>query len=286
MTDDMFSERNGNASGLTRDRVLMLLREAASDTGGGWRSGEEISARIGLSRAAVSKHVRALRERGYLIDAAPRRGYRLLAEKDDFSAKAVQSGLCSRLIGQGRWIWLEETDTTNNVAARAAMEGVEEGSVVVAGRQNSGKGRKGRSWFSAPRSLAFTVVLRPFRAGAAEVTRMAQLSVCDAVRRVTGLEPVPKDPNDVLLNGRKICGVLAESGHRADELEWLVIGIGVNVNAREEDFAPEIRHKAGSLLIASGAPVERAALLRAILERLDEAYLAAEGRLAPPRETL
>lgn len=274
----MSRDREALTSGGTRRRVLELLREAASGAGDGWRSGEEISSLLGLSRAAVGKHVRGLREGGFLIDAAPRRGYRLIAEKEAFSVEAVRAGLRSRLLGQGRWIWLEETDTTNNVAARAAMEGAEEGCVVVAGRQSSGKGRKGRSWFSAPRSLAFTVVLRPVRVDAERVTRMALESVCEAVREVSGLAPVLKEPNDVLLDGRKICGVLAESGHRADELEWLVIGIGVNVNAREEDFAPEIRERAGSLLIASGLPADRAGLLRAVLERLDERYLAAEGR--------
>ena len=284
MSDTLSCAQSGPADASTRDRILALLREAASGTGEGWRSGEEISALLGLSRAAVSKHVRTLRGRGFLIDAVPRRGYRLLAESGDFSAEAVMSGLRSRLLGQGDWIWLEETDTTNNVAARAAMDGAEEGSVVVAGRQSSGKGRKGRSWFSAPRSLAFTIVLRPSRAGAAEVTHRALRAVCDAVCEITGLEPELKEPNDVLLDGRKICGVLAESGHRADELEWMVIGIGVNVNARAEDFAPEIRDRAGSLLISSGRAVDRARLLRRILERLDDCYLAAEGRLVPTLE--
>ena len=111
---------------------------------------------------------------------------------------------------------------------------------------------------------------------------MALAAVCDAVRELTGLKPEIKTPNDVLLNGRKICGVLVESGHRADELEWMVIGVGVNVNARAEDFAPEIRDRAGSLLTASGRAVDRVELLRRILERLDECYLAAEGRLTPP----
>ena len=282
MSDTLLCTPSVPADASTRDRVLALLREAACGTGEGWRSGEEISALLGLSRAAVSKHVRTLRGRGFLIDAVPRRGYRLLAESGDFSAAAVRAGLRSRLLGQARWIWLEETDTTNNVAVRLAVEGAEEGCVVVAGRQSAGRGRKGRSWFSAPRSLAFTVVLRPSRTGAAEVTHMALAAVCDAVRELTGLKPEIKTPNDVLLNGRKICGVLVESGHRADELEWMVIGVGVNVNARAEDFAPEIRDRAGSLLTASGRAVDRAELLRRILPRLDECYLAAEGRLTPP----
>ena len=115
MSDTLSCAQSGPADASTRDRILALLREAASGTGEGWRSGEEISALLGLSRAAVSKHVRTLRGRGFLIDAVPRRGYRLLAESGDFSAEAVMSGLRSRLLGQGDWIWLEETDTTNNV---------------------------------------------------------------------------------------------------------------------------------------------------------------------------
>ena len=175
MSDTLLCTPSVPADASTRDRVLALLREAACGTGEGWRSGEEISALLGLSRAAVSKHVRTLRGRGFLIDAVPRRGYRLLAESGDFSAAAVRAGLRSRLLGQARWIWLEETDTTNNVAVRLAVEGAEEGCVVVAGRQSAGRGRKGRSWFSAPRSLAFTVVLRPSRTGAAEGAEGAAL---------------------------------------------------------------------------------------------------------------
>lgn len=124
------------------------------------------------------------------------------------------SSLRSRLLGQGDWIWLEETDTTNNVAARAAMDGAEEGSVVVAGRQSSGKGRKAAPGFPRPAVWRLRLFCDPPAPGAAEVTHMALRAVCDAVCEITGLEPELKEPNDVLLDGRKICGVLAESGHR------------------------------------------------------------------------
>ena len=257
----------------TRTLVLELLREAR----GLWRSGEEISSLIGLSRAAVSKHVRSLREQGCVIEAAPRRGYRLTGEEEIFTRAAVCKSLNTRCLGK-KWIWLEETDTTNNVAARAALEGMDEGCVVVAGHQSSGRGRKGHVWFSAPRSLAFTIVLRPSRLGGTELTALAMQAVSAAIFRVTGLHVVISQPNDILLEGRKICGVLAESGHRADELDWVVLGIGVNVNAGEQDFLPELRDRAASLFSISGNTVSRVALLRAILEELDILYLDAEGR--------
>lgn len=278
MSGHLVQNSDEGAPRVTRDRVLELLREASAGKGEGWCSGEDMSRKLGLSRAAVGKHVKALRAQGFLIEAVPRRGYRLLMEEGEFSVSSVMSGLRTHLLGRKPWVWLEETDTTNNVAVRAALDGAEEGCVVLAGRQSSGRGRRGRAWFSAPRSLAFTVVLRPSRTTAQELTHMALRAVSGAIREVCGLECEIKEPNDVLLRGTKICGVLTESGLRAEELDWVVVGIGVNVNVREEDFSPDIRERAGSLFLATGRPVSRAELLRRILELFEESYLAAEGR--------
>ncbi len=256
-----------------RDHILRLLREAESGTG--WVSGERMSEALHMSRAAISKHVHILREAGYDIDALPRRGYCLKAEAERFSEGAVRAGLRSRLLGQRDWLWLGETTSTNTEAALRAMEGAPEGTVVVAERQMRGRGRRGHNWFSAPRSLAFSVILRPQMPATPEgLTLLAQHAVALAVEAQTGLRPLRKLPNDLLLDGRKFCGVLVEAGYRGPDMDWAVVGIGVNVNVREEDFAGSLSAAATSLYAASGQRQQRADLLARILEQLEALYLS------------
>ena len=258
-----------------RDHILRLLREAQA--GNGWVSGEKMSATLDMSRAAISKHVRILRETGYDIAALPRRGYCLNAEAEQFSEGAVRAALNSRILGQQRWLWLGETASTNTEAALRAMEGAPEGTVIVAERQMRGRGRRGHNWFSVPRSLTFSVILRPQTPTTPErLTLLAQHAVATAVEEQTGLHPLRKLPNDLLLHGRKFCGVLVEAGYRGPDMDWAVVGIGVNVNAREEDFTGSLAEAATSLYAASGRRQQRAELLARILERLEERYMAGD----------
>lgn len=264
-----------------RDHILRLLREAQAGTG--WVSGERMSDTLDMSRAAISKHVRILREAGYDIASLPRRGYCLKAEAEQFSEGAVRAALDSRLLGQRGWLWLGETASTNTEAALRAMEGAPEGTVIVAERQMRGRGRRGHNWFSAPRSLAFSVILRPQAPTTPErLTLLAQHAVASAVEEQTGLRPLRKLPNDLLLDGRKFCGVLVEAGYRGSDMDWAVVGIGVNVNAREEDFAGSLADAATSLYAASGRRQSRARLLARILEHLEAGYLPDSKGTAMP----
>ena len=266
-----------------RDHILRLLREAQA--GSGWVSGEDMSETLNMSRAAVSKHVRILREAGYDIAALPRRGYCLKAEAEPFSEGAVIAVLRSRILGRQGWLWLGETASTNTEAALRAMEGAPEGLVVVAERQMRGRGRRGHNWFSAPRSLAFSVVLRPQTVTTPErLTLLAQQAVTTAVEEQTSLRPLRKLPNDLLLHGRKFCGILVEAGYRGSDMDWAVLGIGVNVNASEEDFTGNLISVATSLYAASGQRQSRTKLLARILENLEAAYLAGEAEV-DPRDT-
>lgn len=263
-----------------RDHILRLLREA--EAGSGWVSGERMSEALNMSRAAISKHVRILRETGYDIDALPRRGYCLKAEAERFSEGAVRAVLRSRLLGQKDWLWLGETTSTNTEAALRAMEGAPEGTVIVAERQMRGRGRRGHNWFSTPRSLAFSVILRPQVSTTPEqLTLLAQHAVALAVEEQTGLRPLRKLPNDLLLNGRKFCGILVEAGYRGSDMDWAVLGIGVNVNAKEEDFTGSLAEAATSLYAASGQRQQRAELLARILECLELRYLGGSAEHNP-----
>ncbi len=262
-------------SGSTRERILDLLREGPRET---WKSGEVLSSLLGISRAAVAKHVAALREAGHVIEAVPRCGYRLVAEADSYSEAAVRELLKTRILGQRDWIWLDETTSTNSVAALQALEGAREGSIVVARSQSSGRGRKGHQWVSLPRSLAFSLILHP--RGNAEGVLLSQFALqaaVGAIEKVCGLQAVVKQPNDILIGGRKVAGLLVETGFRATDLEWAVVGIGVNVNVQAGEIPESLRQIATSLYIEAGRPVGRAGLLREILERFEPLYLAANG---------
>ena len=258
-----------------RSQILTLLEERDA-----WCSGEAIAGQLGISRAAVGKHVACLRADDHAIAAATRRGYRLLARRDLLDGAALAASLPTRIFGKTAWHILEETTSTNHDAVRLANEGCAEGCVIVAERQTQGRGRKGHVWRSLPRGLQFSVLLRPEACSwnAALLTGLAALAVARAVREVTGLTPCVKPPNDVHIGGRKLAGVLVETGLRGDEPDWAVLGIGCNVNALPEDFPPEERLEDGrprftSLLEETGRFVSRPALLAVMLEHLEKAYV-------------
>lgn len=270
-----------------REQIFDLLRSA-----GGWCSGEALSRELGMSRAAISKHITILKENGYDIEAAPRRGYHLLSE-EAYTEASTRHGLHTRTVGQGKWLWLKETASTNQEAIALAASGAPDGSIVVANRQSAGRGRRGREWFTSPGSLAFSVLLRTPRSGVPGAAGGGSLpptlrtgaipdflvlvltAVAEAIRCATGVAGRIKKPNDLLIDGRKCCGILVETGTEVDEVAWLILGIGLNVNALAEDFPPHLREKVTSLRIATGSHVRRAPLLRAILHALDAAVAGA-----------
>jgi BirA family biotin operon repressor/biotin-[acetyl-CoA-carboxylase] ligase len=253
----------------SEELVLAFLAEAGDE----YVSGEAISDKLGLTRAAVWKHVEALRAQGYRIDAVPARGYRLSAIPDRLRALELRPLLNTHDVGQVIH-HREELPSTNDLARELAEEGAGHGEVVVAERQTAGRGRRGRTWVSpARRNLALSVVLRPDLpvARASEVTLVAAVAICDALRQA-GVDAGIKWPNDVLVRGRKIAGILTELAAETDRVQWVVLGIGVNVNTRAEDFPEELRGEVTSLLLERGQSAPRALFAAACLTSL-EAWL-------------
>ncbi len=250
--------------------VLAFLAEAGDDV----VSGEAISDKLGLTRAAVWKHVEGLRGQGYRIDAVATRGYRLVAVPDRLRALELRPLLNTHDLGQVLHCH-DELGSTNDEAKTLADGGAEHGEVVVAERQTDGRGRRGRSWISpARRNVAFSVVLRPEGlppTRAPEATLVAAVAICEALRH-SGVDAGIKWPNDLLVGGRKIAGILAELSAESDLVHWLVIGVGVNVNTRAEDFPPELRGEATSLLLEREQPSPRALFLAACLASLETWY--------------
>jgi BirA family biotin operon repressor/biotin-[acetyl-CoA-carboxylase] ligase len=251
----------------SEEMVLAFLAEAGDE----FVSGEAISDKLGLSRAAVWKHVNALRAQGYRIEAAPARGYRLVEIPDRLGELELRPLLNTHDLGQALH-WYEEVGSTNDVAKELAEEGALHGEVVVAERQTAGRGRRGRSWSSpARRNLYLSVILRPELppARAPEVTLLASVAVCQAVRQA-GVAAAIKWPNDVLVSGRKLAGVLTEMAAEVERVQWLVVGIGVNVNADRDDFPEELCDLATSLRLERGQPVPRVLFAAALLTALEE----------------
>ncbi|HET7823971.1 MAG TPA: biotin--[acetyl-CoA-carboxylase] ligase [Anaeromyxobacter sp.] len=251
----------------SEELVLSFLAEAGDE----FVSGEAISDKLGLTRAAVWKHVEALRAHGYRIDALPARGYRLAEVPDRLTPLELRPLLNTHDVGQVLH-WHEEIGSTNDRARELAEEGAEHGEVVIAEAQTAGRGRRGRGWSSPPRrNLYFSVVLRPELppARAPELTLVASVAVCEALRQA-GVEAGIKWPNDLHASGRKIAGILTELAAEPERVSWVVLGIGVNVNARAEDFPEDVRAEATSVLLERGQPAPRALLAAACFTALEE----------------
>ena len=250
-------------------------------------SGEEMSAELKVSRTAVWKHVRSLRELGCRIDAVPSRGYRLVAAPDLLIPEVITAGLKSARIGRNL-VCFRETGSTNEAAFKLAEEGAEDGTVVVAETQRRGKGRLGRQWESpAGVNLYCSVILRPpiLPARAAQMTFLSSVAVARAIAAETSLRPFIKWPNDLLINGKKVAGLLNEMSAETEKVNFIVLGIGVNINMKREQFPGGLRHPATSLYLETGKPVNRADFTRALLEALDLLYGAyLEHGYGPVRE--
>jgi BirA family transcriptional regulator, biotin operon repressor / biotin---[acetyl-CoA-carboxylase] ligase len=238
-------------------------------------SGAELSQKLHVSRAAIWARVEELRSLGYDIEASPHRGYRLLSAPDVLHADDLISRLGqTQVVGRDIRVF-QETTSTNDVIEKLAHDGVKEGVVVFAESQTRGRGRLGRKWISpGRRGLWFSVLLRP-DLRPQEATRLTVASATAlrrAIESLTGLKPDIKWPNDILIHGKKVAGILTELSAELDRVKYVVLGIGVDVNLNQADFPAELRKVATSLKAELGRLVSRPELAVAILRELDHDY--------------
>ncbi len=248
--------------------VLRMLREAD-----GYVSGQDICTRLGVSRTAVWKAIKSLKEAGYEIDAATNRGYRLVSAADVLSHDEITSRLYTKWLGK-TLLCYDSLDSTNARAKDLAEQGSPNGTLVVADEQTAGRGRRGRTWQTPPHTgIAMTVLLKPDinPNHASMLTLVTALAVAKAVHVLSGAKTQIKWPNDIVIGGRKICGILTEMNAQFDYISYLVIGIGINVH--NEDFPEELSQMAGSILTESGRHIHRAELVARICMYF-EAYYA------------
>ena len=254
------------------------ILEALCASKGEYISGEHLSRTLGITRSAVWKGVDALRREGYEIESRTRLGYRLLSMPDTLEPEALAARLNTAVVGR-RILFFDTLDSTNTYAKQAALAGGENGLVILAGQQTGGRGRSGRSFQSPPgKGLYLTALLRPTAAPAAvlPVTALAAVAACRAIERICGLRPGIKSTNDLVLDTRKLVGILTEMGVEGETgvLQYVAVGIGINLNQTQADFSGAVADMATSLRMVLGRTISRAELAVALMEELDRLYAA------------
>lgn len=246
-------------------QIIQFLKESQ-----GYISGEEISRRCGMSRAAIWKYMQELRQDGFDVVAVPHLGYKLVATPDKLLPSEIQYGLKTKYLGK-KIIYEDTVSSTMDVAFRLGMEGAVEGTLVCAEGQTKGKGRLGRHWNSPKgKGIYMSVILRPSLppTEVAQLTLLAAVAVCEAISRVSGVAARIKWPNDILVENRKLAGILTELSAETDRVRFVVIGIGINVNTSLSVLPPQ----ATSLKEEVQKKISRVELLQEILRELENWY--------------
>ena len=257
---------------MSRESVLSLLLEQQ----GTYISGEEMSRKLGVSRAAIWKTMTALRQDGYHIASASNRGYCLEESPDRLREGELTGPLAGCEIGS-TLLCLETIDSTNTEAKRRALDGAPHGLVILSEEQTGGRGRAGRS-FHSPRDcgLYCSVLFRPTLppAEVMNFTAWVAVAVCDGIEQCCGIRPQIKWTNDLILGNKKLCGILTELGFEGEthSLDYLIAGIGINVNHNVEDFSTDIQDMATSLSLSLGRPVRRTELAICLIRALNDMY--------------
>lgn len=251
-----------------KEEILRLLRSAD-----GYISGQELCNRFGVSRTAVWKAINQLKEAGYEIEAQQNKGYKLMAAPDLMTEAEIKSLMHTEWVAR-EVLYFDTIDSTNTKAQELAEKGYPSGTLVVADKQESGKGRRGRSWVSPSGTGIFmTLMIKPDinPNNASMLTLVAALAVAKAITSVTGEEALIKWPNDIVVNGKKVCGILTEMNAQFDYINHIVVGIGINVH--NESFPEEISQMASSLMIeAGGKRFHRAQIIAETMSYFEQYY--------------
>ncbi|MDQ0875163.1 BirA family biotin operon repressor/biotin-[acetyl-CoA-carboxylase] ligase [Paenibacillus sp. V4I3] len=263
-------------------RILELFQESPE----AYVSGEEISRRLNVSRTAIWKHIEELRAAGYEFEAAPRKGYRLLSKPNSWQVNELLSGLKTKVLGQKIHVY-GEVESTQTIAHALVASGAPEGTIVLAEAQTAGRGRMGRTWHSpAGKGIWMSLVLTPripvfFMP---QLTLLSAVALCRSIQKVCQVDIGIKWPNDLLIKGKKVSGILLESSGEDERLKYVIAGIGISVNLKTEDYPEELRNIATSLAIESGADIPRESLVQAFLLEFEDLYaLYMEKGFAPIR---
>ncbi|HJI73686.1 MAG TPA: biotin--[acetyl-CoA-carboxylase] ligase [Veillonellaceae bacterium] len=257
-----------------RNEILDYFRKAD----GNFVSGQQISKDLHVSRTAIWKHINVLKERGYIFESSTRKGYRLIYAPNLLTPLEIDSALHTETFGR-HVVYLESTQSTNEEAKKIAREGAEEGTIVVAEEQITGHGRLTRGFFSPfAKGIWFSLILRPkfFPMEASKCTLLAAVGVCRGIRRLGLADAGIKWPNDILVHGKKLVGILTLMSASMEKIDYIIMGIGINTGIKKNEFPEDFREGATSFL-NEGINVSRKDLLAAILGELEKEYSIAQN---------
>ncbi len=246
-----------------QERIIHSLRNSKD-----YLSGEEISRNLNISRAGIWKHIEDFRRQGYQIDAVPRRGYRILTSPDKLLPWEIKFNLGTKTIGT-KIVYKETLLSTMDEAVRLGISGASDGTVVCAETQSKGRGRLGREWVSVPgKGIYASLLLRPTTplSQVAQLTLVSAVAITTALRSVSGLNILIKWPNDILVDGKKMCGILTELNAEMDRVRFVVVGFGINVNSIEV----ELPANSTSLKIETKKEFSRVLVLQEVLRSFEK----------------
>ncbi|CAM3978724.1 biotin--[acetyl-CoA-carboxylase] ligase [Lederbergia lenta] len=253
-----------------KKQLIAALFEANNE----FLSGQALAEMIGCSRTAIWKQIEELRKSGFEIEAIRKKGYRIIHKPDQLSENEILMGLETSVLGRNI-LYFDTIDSTQNKANEVARMDAPEGTIVIAEEQTSGRGRMAREWHSSKhKGIWMSLILRPQLPPekAPQFTLITAIAIARAIEEVTGKEPEIKWPNDILFHGKKMTGILTELHSEADKINFIIIGIGLNVNQEMPDFPEEVREIATSLAIENGKKVSRVILLQHILKNFEKYY--------------
>jgi BirA family biotin operon repressor/biotin-[acetyl-CoA-carboxylase] ligase len=266
-----FTLTNSNLS--INARILDVLRSKTHT----YISGEQLSRELNMSRTAVWKHVNALRALGYRVEAITSMGYKLISSPSLLLPLEIKNGLKTEFIGHNIY-WEYEVDSTNTLASQLAEKGASEGTVVVSECQKQGRGRMGRTWISQPEiGIYLSLVLRPdfVPMKAPCITFMSAIAVVEALEQSLGMKAEIKWPNDVMIGGKKVSGILTELKAEMECVHYVIVGIGINVNNTK--FPKAFRDRVTSLSLELKEKVPRIKIVQALLQALERWYVITLG---------
>ena len=252
-----------------KDRIVSYLGEKKGD----WVSGESLTKKLAVSRSTIGKHISQLKSDGYPIESSPKKGYLLQKTSDVLTPREIRDGLETKVLGKRDIVYFTETDSTNKRAKDLAVRHAPEGALVLSEKQTEGRGRKARNWFSPSRDgIYLSLILRPTMPPreAPKITLLTAVAVAETLLSLTRLKIAIKWPNDILVSGKKLAGILTEIGAQGDSIDYIVVGLGLNANTQR--FPDDIRDKATSISIETGKRFSRVRIIREYLKWYEAYY--------------
>lgn len=250
------------------NKILTLLQNSQE-----YISGEYISSKLNVSRTAIWKHINNLKKKGYIIEGISNKGYKLISEPDLLTENSIKSSLKTKLIGKNI-IHFDSIASTNQKAKELASNNLSDGSLIISEEQSGGSGRLGRKWLSPKGGIWCSLILRP-NIPPIEATKVTQIAAAAVYKALEDLDikTTIKWPNDIHIDGKKLCGILVEMKGDMDSVDYLIVGSGINVNINSNSFDDSIKDIATSLKIKFKKDFNRSEILASYLNHFEELYL-------------